>query len=171
MSARSFASVRVARTRLCINRIDATTEKPSRARAVVSTATSWRLKSSSDEIVRGCEGAAASAAPAKGNVARPQAVRLRRAAAGTSAVHDSSVRRSSTITPDMVAPETDEETARFRARRFPHQRESNQDIAKRSRAVRVQTVNADFAVQKSRRAAPASDFARTESLAHRPVEP
>jgi hypothetical protein len=49
----------------------------------------------------------------------------------------------------MIAPETDEKTARFRARRFPHQRESNEDIAKRTRRVRVQTVNADFAVQKS----------------------
>jgi hypothetical protein len=65
-------------------------------------------------------------------------------------VHDNNVRRIATITPDMVAPETDEETARFRARRFPHQRESNEDIAKRSRRVRVQTVNANFAGAKKR---------------------
>src|ERR1700761_311747 len=147
MSARGFVSVRAARTRLCISRIDATTEKPSRASAVVSTATSWRLKSSSEESVRVNEGSAARVGPAKETV-RPNAVKLRRAAAGTSEVHDSSVRRSATITPDMIAPETDQKTARFRARRFPHQRESNQDIAKRTRPVRVQTVNANFAVQK-----------------------
>src|SRR6202035_5279095 len=110
MAARSFVSVRAARTRLCINRIEATTEKPSRASAVVSTATSCRLKSSSDEIVRVNEGSAASAGVAR--VAASVDVR-------TSDVHDFSVRRIATITPDMVAPETDEKTAQFRAGVFP----------------------------------------------------
>jgi hypothetical protein len=82
----------------------------------------------------------------------------------TSDVHDSSVRRIATITPDMIAPETDEKTARFRARRFPHQRESNEDIAKRSRRVRVQTVNASFAVQKSGSEVPLDDFTRANRL-------
>ena len=51
MSARSRASLLAARTRVRISRIAATTEKPSSASAVVSTAISWRLRSKKVEIV------------------------------------------------------------------------------------------------------------------------
>ena len=50
MSARSRASLLAARTRVRISRIAATTEKPSSASAVASTAISWRLRSSKVEI-------------------------------------------------------------------------------------------------------------------------
>jgi hypothetical protein len=45
LSARSRASLPAARSRVRISRIAATTEKPSSANAVASTAISWRLKS------------------------------------------------------------------------------------------------------------------------------
>ena len=53
MSERSRASLLAARTRVRISRIAATTEKPSSASAVVSTAISWRLRSKKVEIAAG----------------------------------------------------------------------------------------------------------------------
>jgi hypothetical protein len=73
-------------------------------------------------------------------------------------VHDSSVRRIDTITPDMIAPRSHEMTARKDRTNFRPVRiacrtvlESKDNIAKRTRRVRVQTVNASLVVQKARR--------------------
>ena len=53
-------------------------------------------------------------------------------------VHDNSVRRIDTITPDMNCPKPHDKNAR----RVPAVRESNDNILFGSRPVRVQTVNA-----------------------------
>jgi hypothetical protein len=85
--------------RVCIKRIAASTEKPSSASAVVSTATSWRLKSSRVESVSRKAASAAQAGVASGSVPASPIRPLR-----ASDEHDSSVRRIDTNTPDILRP-------------------------------------------------------------------
>src|SRR5260221_3860225 len=102
--------------RVCMNRIAASTEKPSSASAVVRTATSWRLKSSKVERVSRTAASAAQAGVVKGSVPTASATRPLR----TSDEHDSSVRRIDTNTPDIVGPKESTIARRFGARHFPH---------------------------------------------------
>src|SRR5262249_35618458 len=73
---------------------------PSGASAVASTAISGRLKSKNAESAAKNEGSPAHAGPAAGSEAVTHPIRPLRA----SDVHDSRVRRITTITPDMVCP-------------------------------------------------------------------
>ena len=143
ISERSRASFLAARSRVRISRIAATTEKPSSASAVVSTANSWRLSSNKPRSPADSGNRSASAGAIDSSVAVPRAIRPLRA----SDVHDSKVRRIATITPDMVCPKPHD----FTPGAFPAVRESNDNIPNGSRPVRVQTVNAKPHREKMRR--------------------
>ena len=117
--ARSPVSFLAVRTRVRISRIAATTVKPSRASAVASTASSCRLKSSNIESVS--TRSAAFAGSAGSSAARAPPSKPLRA----NEVHDNSVRRIDTITPDIVAPRPHEfarsDPRRTRIKRqYPH---------------------------------------------------
>ena len=157
MSERSRVSLFTARTRARISRIAATTEKPSSASAVASTAISWRLRPKKVEIE--CSTVANSLAVAIGASARapiaasPSVDRPPR----TNEVHDSKVRRIATITPDdMVCPKphnsepgerSDAKLVSIFADRASV-RESSDNIPNGSRPVRVQIVNAKLHREK-----------------------
>ena len=137
MSERSRASILVARTRVRISRIAATTVKPSSASAVVRTANSWWFSSNRPEIWFSRVGSSARAAvdviPAARpvNAKRDQAVARQRCARQQRPTHRHDHARHRLP-----------QTARHCARRVPAVRESNDNIPSGSRPVRVQTVNA-----------------------------
>src|SRR6185312_2542442 len=120
--------------RVCINRIAASTENPSRASAVVSTATSCRLNSSRVDIAARKPESAAQAGVAKASALVANPITPLRA----SDEHDSSVRRIDPITPDILRAPRQHQFARGI---FPTARESKDNIAKGTPGVRVQTVN------------------------------
>src|SRR6185312_6153733 len=117
-------------------------ENPSRASAVVSTATSCRLNSNKVETVARKPGSAAQAGAAKASVLVANPIAPLRA----SEEHDSSVRRIDPITPDILRAPRQHQFARGI---FPTARESKDNIAKGTPGVRVQTVNGDGAGEKS----------------------
>ena len=141
LNSRSAAAPRSwPRARACASsRIAATTEKPSSASAVVSTANSWWLRSRM--FVELCGSSIRRHGPGWPRPASaPSVTRPLR----TSDVHDSSVRRIDTITPDIVRPKPHNFTPGV----YAAVRESNDNIPFGSRPVRVQTVNAKLRREK-----------------------
>src|SRR3954447_4481960 len=113
-SERSPASLWAARPRVRISRIAATTEKPSTASAVASTATSWRLRSKklASACSIGCKSPACAGALVVGTTLNARPTMPSR----TSDVHVSKVRRIAAITSDMVRPKPHD----FAAGASPH---------------------------------------------------
>ena len=127
--------------RVRISRMAATTEKPSTPSAIASAARSCRPRFMKVRISRSDKPGSVAHA---GDMARRLAALAPAMPPRTSEVHDSKVRRITAITPDMFAPKPHDDTTG----KSIAVRESANNILKRSRRVRVQTVNGNPAMEK-----------------------